>query len=231
MLCYNFLYIQCNDITSQNSHNLTEMTIAANRYASARLSDNLADLAAIFDPNVELCLYRRPPIADIAGYLCRAGRDGLPGLGWRRVLTPGEAVDAPLADLPGREALYADIAWLCDLYATLTGCDRVGARLEVLSGAMCPRFHVDRIGLRLLCCYQGPGTEWLPDAAADRARLGVDTQSGLVRDAAAIGRALPFSVLLLKGAGWPGANGGAIHRSPAPAPGEPRVLLALDAVC
>ncbi|MGC0155055.1 DUF1826 domain-containing protein [Chromobacterium vaccinii] len=212
------------------------MTAAANRYASARLSDNLADLAAIFDAGVELCLYRRPPIADIAGYLRRAGRDGLPGLGWRRVLTPGEAIDAPLADLPGREALYADIAWLCDLYATLTGCDRVGARLEVLSGAMCPRFHVDRIGLRLLCCYQGPGTEWLPDAAADRVRLGAgarglsDAQSGLIRDAAAIGRAPPFSVLLLKGAEWPGADSGVIHRSPVPRAGEPRVLLALDAV-
>ncbi|UTH76828.1 DUF1826 domain-containing protein [Chromobacterium sp. IIBBL 290-4] len=105
------------------------------------------------------------------------------------------------------------------MYATLTGCPRVGARLEVLRQAMCPRFHADRVGLRLLCCYQGPGTEWLPDAAADRSQLGAaaqglaDEQSGLILDAAAIGRAPPFSVLLLKGSQWPGARGGAIHRS------------------
>ena len=204
--------------------------------AMQHTSDNLAVLAAIFETEAELCLYRRPPDADIAGYLSRAGREGRLGLGWRLVLTPGETHDLPLVDLPGRAALQADIGWLCELYATLTGCPRVGARLEVLSQAMCPRFHADRVGLRLLCCYQGPGTEWLPDAAADRSRLGAaaqglpDEQSGLILDAAAIGRAPPFSVLLLKGSQWPGARGGAIHRSPPPAPDQPRVLLALDAI-
>ncbi|WP_158253788.1 DUF1826 domain-containing protein [Chromobacterium alticapitis] len=200
------------------------------------LSDNLASLAAIFDADTELCLYRRPPNADIAGYLRRAKQNGLLGLGWRRIVTPGESADLPLADLPGRDALQADIDWLCELYATLTGCPQVGARLEVLSRPMCPRFHVDRVGLRLLCCYQGPGTEWLPSSAANRSRLGaaaqgmLDAQSGLILDASAIGSAPPFAVLLLKGAEWPESKGGAIHRSPAPPPEETRVLLALDAV-
>jgi hypothetical protein len=201
-----------------------------------RFSDNLASLAAIFDADTELCLYRRPPNADIAGYLRRAVQNGLLGLGWRRIVTPGESADLPLADLPGRAALQADIAWLCELYATLTGCPQVGARLEVLNRPMCPRFHVDRVGLRLLCCYQGPGTEWLPSPAANRSRLGSaaqglpDAESGLILDATAIGSAPPFAVLLLKGAEWPESKGGAIHRSPAPHPGEARVLLALDAV-
>ena len=48
----------------------------------------------------------------------------------------------------------------------------VGLRLEIIERAMCPRFHVDHVGIRMLCTYRGPGTEWLDDEAADRNFLG-----------------------------------------------------------
>ncbi|UTH76830.1 hypothetical protein [Chromobacterium sp. IIBBL 290-4] len=73
---------------------------ATHATATQHASDNLAVLAAIFETEAELCLYRRPPDADIAGYLSRAGLEGRLGLGWRRVLTPGETHDLPLAELP-----------------------------------------------------------------------------------------------------------------------------------
>jgi hypothetical protein len=111
-------------------------------------------------------------------------------------------------------------------------------RLEVIHRAMCPRFHVDRVGIRLLCTYRGPATEWLDDRFADRTRLGVnghglsDEESGLIRDPAAVHRVPPFAIVLLKGDLWPGnAEQGLIHRSPAPLDDEaPRVLVALDAI-
>ncbi|MEF8706149.1 MAG: DUF1826 domain-containing protein [Candidatus Accumulibacter sp. UW27] len=41
-------------------------------------------------------------------------------------------------------------------------------RLDVVRQAMCPRLHVDRVGIRLLCTYRCPGTEWVESAAVDR---------------------------------------------------------------
>ncbi|RBB95118.1 hypothetical protein C3E97_031555, partial [Pseudomonas sp. MWU12-2115] len=142
--------IFCNAITFCKSF-ASFLAITADATAETiHRSDNLACLAAIFDPDAALCRYRRPPNADIAGYLRRAEQNGLLGLGWRRIVTPGESADLPLADLPGRDALQADIDWLCELYATLTGCPQVGARLDGPNRPMSPPFHFDRVGLRPL---------------------------------------------------------------------------------
>ncbi len=102
-------------------------------------------------------------------------------------------------------------------------------------GAMCPRLHVDRVGIRMLCTYRGPGTEWVDDAAVDRRFLGAasggkpDEVSGLLRPGHRIERVPPFAVALLKGSLWQGNGGrGIVHRSPGVGEGL-RVLVALDA--
>lgn len=199
----------------------------------------LTDLVRIFDEDVQLCLYQRSPVESITRYFAAAGEQGLLGLGFRLLATPGQPLDIPaLAALPGRDALVQDMAYLLEIYGELLGCPQVGMRLEVLDRAMCPRFHVDRTGVRMLCTYQGQGTEWLSEEAADRSKLGnlaqgmPDETSGLIRNPRAIRQAPPFSLLLLKGTQWQGNHGrGAIHRSPTPDPLEPyRVLLALDAI-
>jgi hypothetical protein len=86
---------------------------------------------------------------------------------------------------------------------------------------------VDRTGIRLLCTYRGPGTQWLPDAGVDRQRL-----QEVPGDYPAVAEAPAFAVVLLKGSAWPGNESrGAIHRSPpVPAGAAPRVLLTLDAL-
>lgn len=43
------------------------------------------------------------------------------------------------ADLQGYEAFVADVAWLVAAYTCLVGARRVGLRLRVLTGPMCPR--------------------------------------------------------------------------------------------
>lgn len=207
--------------------------------ASACEAARLTELVRIFDEDVQLCMYRRTPVAAITDYFEDARRLGLLGLGFRLAVTPGQALDIPgMASLPGRDAVLEDMAMLAEIYGELIGCPQVGMRLEVLDRAMCPRFHVDRVGLRLLCTYYGQGTEWLSDEAADRSKLGSlahgmpDEASGLIRDHAAISQAPPFALLLLKGTQWQGnSGGGAIHRSPAVNDRQPcRVLLALDAI-
>jgi hypothetical protein len=154
---------------------------------------------------------------------------------WR----PGNALSwESLPDHPGRDALARDIGQLAELLGDLLDCPHIGLRLEVIDKAMCPRLHVDRVGIRLLCTYRGPGTEWLDDAAADRSKLGSgagglpDEQSGLLGTGTQIQRVPGFAVALLKGSLWQGNGGrGIIHRSPAvPADGFPRVVLAADGV-
>lgn len=201
------------------------------------ITPHLADWPQIFQPQVQLLCWQRPMPAGVAGYLDSLAASGSLRLGYRGVLSAGEA--PVLAAWPadaGRQALQDDITLLADMYATLLGCAQVGWRVEVLDGSMCPRFHVDRTGIRLVCTWQGAGTEWLVEADADRRYLGAasgglpDTASGLMRGGQ-VGRSVAGDVLLLKGSLWQGNAGrGAIHRSPPVAGTAPRVMLALDAL-
>lgn len=197
----------------------------------------LTGLVRIFEAEVGLCYLPRPGDPAIDAYL-EAAAPGL-GAGLRQVVPVARGLPAPsLPDLPGRQALVNDIAFLVTLYGDLLGCDHVALRLEVMDRAMCPRFHVDRTGIRLLCTWRGPGTEWLEEDSADRSKLGAgasgldDACSGLILNPGGIGRVAPHAITLLKGELWPGRAGrGVIHRSPAVSPeSAPRVLLALDAV-
>jgi len=107
-------------------------------------------------------------------------------------------------------------------YTCLVGARRVGLRLRVLAGPMCPRFHVDNVPLRLLTTYAGPGSEWLREDQSPRRELltslpPVDNIQHL-----SVGE-----VAVLKGEKWQGNEGaGLVHRSPSGQQG--RLLLSLD---
>lgn len=126
------------------------------------------------------------------------------------------------ADLHGYEAFVADVTWLVAAYTCLVGARRVGLRLRVLAGPMCPRFHVDNVPLRLLTTYVGPGSEWLREQESPRgelhtAQIAVDNIQHLHAG----------EVALLKGEKWQGNEGaGLVHRSPSGQQG--RLLLSLD---
>ena len=191
-------------------------------------------LTRIFDPEIQLAAWRRPVDPVIADWL-EAHLDDL-GAGFRQTLAPGEAPD--LSRLPagaGREALADDLQLLAEMLGELLDARTIGIRLEVIRQAMCPRLHVDRVGIRMLCTYLGPGTEWVDDAYIDRRFLGAgangqpDASSGLLLPGHRIESIAPFHVALLKGSLWQGNAGrGIVHRSPA-VPQPPRVLVALDA--
>ena len=200
------------------------------------IADGPLGLTRIFDPEIQLAQWRRPADAVITNWLDEHTSDL--GGGLRQTLAPGDMPD--LSRLPagaGREALAADIALLTEVLGELLDATTIGYRLEVVGKAMCPRLHVDRVGIRLLCTYRGPGTEWVEDASVDRRFLGAasggqpDETSGLLLAGHSIESIPPFAVALLKGSLWQGNDGrGIVHRSPAVAADEaPRVLLAMDA--
>jgi len=126
------------------------------------------------------------------------------------------------ADFHGYEAFVADVAWLVAAYTCLVGARRVGLRLRVLTGPMCPRFHVDNVPLRLLTTYAGPGSEWLREQESPRGEL--HTAQVPVDN---IQKLHVGEVAVLKGEQWQGNEGaGLVHRSPAGQQG--RLLLSLD---
>lgn len=127
-------------------------------------------------------------------------------------------------DLLGYEGFITDVSWLVSAFACLLGARYIGLRLRVLEKAMCPRFHVDHVPVRLITTYAGIGSQWLREDAMDRRQLGTDTAEP--QDIQHMGSG---EVALLKGEKWHGNEGfGLIHRSPQPAPGERRLILTLD---
>lgn len=128
------------------------------------------------------------------------------------------------ADLYGYEGFVADVSWLVAAFTCLLGARRVGLRLRVLDGAMCPRFHVDHVPLRLLTTYAGAGSEWVEEGAIERARMQPE-QPPVDK----VRRLVAGEVAVLKGEKWLGNEGaGLVHRSPLTGPGERRLLLSLD---
>jgi hypothetical protein len=137
------------------------------------------------------------------------------------------ALAAGFRDLEGYEGFIADLQWLVSAFACLLGARRVGLRLRVLDKAMCPRFHVDHVPVRLITTYGGIGSQWLKEGVMDREQLG--QANAEPRDMANIQHLQSGDVALLKGEKWHGNEGfGLIHRSPQPAAGERRLLLTLD---
>ena len=131
------------------------------------------------------------------------------------------------AAIPGQADFLADVSWLVSAFAYLLDARRIGLRLRLLDKAMCPRFHVDHVPLRLITSYAGVGSQWLREGVMARRQLG--DPAAEPQDIGLIERSAAGHVLLAKGEKWLGNEGaGLIHRSPSLPPGERRLLLTLD---
>ncbi|OPA82255.1 hypothetical protein BFW88_27780 [Pseudomonas fluorescens] len=128
-------------------------------------------------------------------------------------------------DLEGYEGFIADVGWLVSAFACLLGAKRIGVRLRLLDKAMCPRFHVDHVPVRLITTYAGVGSQWLREGVMDRRKLSQPDAEPLER----IEQIQCGEVALLKGTKWHGNEAhGLIHRSPALKADERRLILTLD---
>lgn len=144
---------------------------------------NPMDLLSIFEPAQQITMVPRPEQPALTHYLQQVSAKM--AAGFRLTLPPEQASPGMLdhqlrlPEAAGKMVLLTDICQLVQLYADLMDCPQVGLRLEVLTQAMCPKFHVDRTGIRLLCTYTGPGTEWLEDAFCNRAAFIDFSHSGV----------------------------------------------------
>ena len=184
----------------------------------------LADLVDIFDPGVQVCSCPRAIDPGIQTYLSQ--RHPTREMQLIEPLFPSAPPKLDgLPDGPGRTSLTDDLTFLREVICELLGCPAAGLRLARIGRAMCPGWHVDRVGIRLVCTYQGPGTQWLDDQGVERQHL----HSGSPGDRPFV-QAAPGEIVLLKGALWQDNEAfGAIHRSPElGAAASLRTLITLD---
>ena len=193
-------------------------------------------LADIYRDDVNIAIWQRElsnDVRDAATTFARSNRSFSSAM----TVSPDDALSA-ITDALGAntpDALRSGIAELVDMFCCLLGLKRAGLRVSVLSEAMCPKFHVDRVPCRLITTYQGAGTEWLQHAAVDRTKLGPgsgglsDLESGLIESQSDIEQLEDGDVALLKGELWQGnEDAGLVHRSPAVPAGDARLLVTVD---
>lgn len=184
-----------------------------------------------------LCVWRRPLRASLRAWVARELARGLV-LESSCTSRSGPSVAARLCEhlgpSPGMTLLAADIARLVDRLRAVTARPILQASLATVDTDKCRKFHVDYKAVRLVCTYGGPGTEWVDDAGVDRAMLGqpaacIDSANAkIVPRPAAVHRALPGDVVLLKGE-QDNEGRGVVHRSPPiEATRERRLVLTVD---
>ncbi|KNH47128.1 DUF1826 domain-containing protein [Pseudomonas lini] len=191
-------------------------------------------LTGILDDGVNLALWQRQlpaHIADFGRLLLSLNEPLAESLSLEMPSDDAEpnlhGLASGFSDLEGYEGFIADVSWLVSAFACLLGAQRIGLRLRVLDTAMCSRFHVDHVPVRLITTYAGIGSQWLKEGAMDRRQLGKPDAEP--QDDSLIQQITSGEVALLKGEKWQGNEGfGLIHRSPQLAPGERRLILTLD---
>lgn len=144
------------------------------------------------------------------------------------------AVACAISGFPAPRAVVvrwqADVLDLAQWFGRIAGTAAVRLRLGTVRGLACRLFHADYVGLRLLCTYSGPGTEYLEESNVNRSALGKGRNQDIVRSRRLIRRLDTNDVGLFKGEAYPGNSGlGIVHRSPPASRRAPRLVLCIDA--
>ncbi|AIA73610.1 hypothetical protein FF32_01760 [Halomonas campaniensis] len=200
----------------------------------AALDTDISVLPRIFEEQINIAILQRALPADVA---LSANAQSQTSRDWQYAWLGSPTDDfkndlrRKLPEPSAGDALVDDIATIAEAIAFLFDTDTVGIRLRLLTAAMCPRFHCDNLPVRLVTTYVGPGSEWLPENAINRAGLGAPTpdRPEIINDPTAIQRLLAGDIALLKGSGWVGCEEhGLVHRSPSLEAGQKRLLLTID---
>ncbi|WKN46403.1 DUF1826 domain-containing protein [Tunicatimonas pelagia] len=110
----------------------------------------------------------------------------------------------------GAFRLIEDMVMLTDLFMKLTHRSQTQLLLQTVENDACRKFHVDLYPIRLICTYDGPGTQWLPNHQVNRKALQT-TNEQIAKDPYNIQNMGSFHVGIMKGNQ---TNYGIVHRSP-----------------
>ncbi len=106
---------------------------------------------------------------------------------------------------------------------------KLALRIDRVEDDMCAAFHTDCYRMRLICTYRGAGTQWTANDNVNRREFYSLPAAERLIDLRRVFQMRAGWVAILKGEGFPGAEGAAIvHRSPPAVPGEWRLILRID---
>lgn len=204
----------------------------------AAFASNPAILADIYQDAVNLAVWRAGQCAQMqleAQTLCQLSGSRL------RMAISGtvDELNQQLAHSvfasEGTNRLLQRTQQCVQMFAELFEPPAIGLRLDFLDRAMCPRFHVDHLPVRMITTFSGPATQWLRNQDVERCHLGPagagrpDDVNGVIRPNTTIQQLAIGDVALMKGDGWEGNEGaGLVHRSPAVDERNKRLVLTLD---
>lgn len=184
-------------------------------------------LAEIYQPDVSMAIWQRQLSSSITRYIEHVMTVS-PHWQTRFIQKPHKIAQQLERELPlsdNRNVFIEDVVQVVDMFSCLFELEHVGLRMVVLSKAMCPNFHVDRVPCRLICTYAGAGTEWHPPEHVERLVSGGVTPRPATRPK----QLSCGDVALLKGEAWEGNEGrGLVHRSPSATDTTRRFVLTLD---
>jgi hypothetical protein len=187
------------------------------------------DFAEIKDPRKNILLYAWAPSAELLQVIEETRPASLPALS---LTVPSEEIGqvAARAADPLARWMLEELVDVLRGYAALVPEKRVTIAFCKTREQSCPLFHIDRLSVRLLCTFKGPGTEWLDDAQAQRRWLGRGDNRKIAGPEAIVYSTQPFQVCLLKGEHGLGQKDcGVVHRSPrVPPASEGRWYLRVD---
>jgi hypothetical protein len=209
---------------------MLETTMEIQSPSCIRKITDPGDMVEIFEPDCSILIWERIPNKKIIEHF---SNHPIPReIHVREILSKTE-ISLPnlLSDysklflLP---ELISDLELLTEMYCDLLDLEEFGFRFSNVKSQMCPKFHVDFVGIRMLCTYFGPGTEYLERNSENLEALAIQDDLEIIKSIQSVN---PLDVILLKGERWEGnQNRGAIHRSPNVPGGENRIILSLDLI-
>ena len=123
---------------------------------------------------------------------------------------------------PFYKVWVSDMAQICEMFCDTLSSDAVGFCLGTDRG--CRRYHIDNVSMRLLVTYYGKGTEWLPDAAADRRAFELgEPNENILKVPSKRQYMNSWDIAIFRG-----GSQGLLHRTPDIALKFPSLLLRLD---
>jgi hypothetical protein len=175
---------------------------------------DLSSIGLIEDPGKNILLHFWSPSVELRRSIDGARFSSLPNIQLAIELGEIESLGQQVTEPLPRQIL-SEMSEIISKFASVSGAQRLKIQFIRVIDSSCPLFHIDRVGLRLLCTFVGPGTEWLDDAHVRRKFLGKGGNQKITKPQAIVYSLQPFQVCLLKGE--PGLNQrgrGIVHRSP-----------------
>lgn len=190
------------------------------------------------DPHINLAIWQRQANNDILRYIWFLYASGFNSIAHPinkktieediEVLFSARLPESPFVDAG---AFKKDMALLTTYFMRISQKESVVLHLKSIDHNACRKFHVDGYESRLLCTYDGSGTEWLENSNVKRISLGTENKK-IVKNWNAIRQMKAFEVGFLKGENLKFPSGkGIVHRSPPiEDTGKKRFLLRIDAI-